>query len=108
MGELSKQRDQAQQSVDAEVRRIDERIIYEYKSAAERERMLRNALEAQKQAANKLNANALHGNILKHDFETNRKIYEELLQKQKEVGISATLKSSNMWIVDPARPPTLP
>src|SRR6266436_6221638 len=108
MSELSKQLAQARQSVDAEVRRIDERIIYEYKSAAERERMLRNALEAQKQAANKLNANALQGNILKHEFETNRKLYEDLLQKQKEVGISATLKSSNIWIVDPARPPRLP
>ncbi len=108
MGELSKQLAQARQSVDAEVRRIGERITYEYKSAVERERMLRNALEAQKQAADKLNANALQGNILKHEFETNRKLYEDLLQKQKEVGISANLKSSNIWIVDPARPPRLP
>ncbi len=108
MGELSKQLAQARQSVDAEVRRIGERITYEYKSAVERERMLWNALEAQKQAADKLNANALQGNILKHEFETNRKLYEDLLQKQKEVGISANLKSSNIWIVDPARPPRLP
>ena len=108
MGELSKQLAQARQSVDAEVRRIGERITYEYKSAVERERMLWNALEAQKQAADKLNANALQGNILKHEFETNRKLYEDLLQKQKEIGISASLKSSNIWIVDPARPPRLP
>jgi polysaccharide biosynthesis transport protein len=108
MTELSKQLAQARESIDAEVRRIGERITYEYKSAVERERMLRNALEAQKQAADKLNANALQGNILKHEFETNRKLYEDLLQKQKEVGISASLKPSNIWIVDPARPPRLP
>src|SRR5258708_16637983 len=106
--ELSKQIAQTQQSVDGEVRRIGKQITYDYQSAVERERMLRNALEAQKQAADKLSANAIHGNILKHEFETNRKLYEDLLQKQKEVSISPSFKPSNIWIVDPARPPRLP
>jgi len=106
--ELSKQIAQVQQSVNAEVRRISQQITYEYKSAMERERMLRVALEAQKQATDKLSANAIQSDILKHEFETNRKLYEDLLQKQKEVSISSSLKSSNIWIVDPARPPRLP
>jgi capsular exopolysaccharide synthesis family protein len=106
--ELSKQIAQARQSVDAEVRRIGEQITYDYQSAVQRERMLRNALEAQKQAADKLSANTIQGNILKHEFETNRKLYDDLLQKQKEVSISSSLKSSNIWIVDPARPPRRP
>jgi len=106
--ELSKQIAQVRQSVDAEVRRIGEQITYEYKSGMQRERMLRAALEAQKQAADKLSANAIQSDILRHEFETNRKLYEDLLQKQKEVSISSSLKSSNIWIVDPARPPRLP
>src|SRR6266446_8732019 len=106
--ELSKQIAQVRQSVDAEIRRIGEQITYEYKSAMERERMLRAALEMQKQAADRLNANAIQSDILRHEFETNRKLYEDLLQKQKEVSISSSLKSSNIWIVDPARPPRLP
>jgi succinoglycan biosynthesis transport protein ExoP len=108
MVELSRQLDQARRSVGAEVSRIGERLTYEYKSAVERERILRGALEAQKQAADKLYANAVQSEILKHEFETNRKLYEDLLEKQKEVGISASLKSSNIWIVDPARSPKLP
>lgn len=108
MVELSKQLSQTRQSVDAEVRRVGEHITYEYKSAVGRERMLQNALEAQKQAADRLNATAIQFNILKHEFETNRTLYENLMQKQKEVGISASLKSNNIWIVDPARPPKLP
>jgi capsular exopolysaccharide synthesis family protein len=108
ISELSKQIAQARRSVDAEVRRIGEQITYDYKSSVERERLLRYALEAQKQTADKLSANAIQGNILKHEFETNRKLYEDLLQKQKEVSISASLKSSNIWIVDPARPPRRP
>ena len=103
--ELSKQIAQARQSVEAEIRRIAEQITYGYKSSLGREQMLRHALEAQKQTADKLNANVIQSDILKHEFETNRKLYEDLLQKQKEVSISASLKSSNIWIVDPARPP---
>jgi polysaccharide biosynthesis transport protein len=108
IAELSNQLFQVRQSIDAEVRRIGERITYEYKSAVGRERMLQHALEAQKQAADELNANAIQYNMLKHEFETNRKLYEDLLQKQKEVAISASLKSSDISVVDPARPPKLP
>jgi capsular exopolysaccharide synthesis family protein len=108
MRELASQLGQVRQSLDAEVKRIGEHITYEYQSAAGRERMLRDALELQKQAADKLSASAIQSNILKHEFETNRQLYENLLQKQKEVGISASLKPSNLWIVDPARPPKLP
>lgn len=108
MKELSNQLAQVQQSLRAEVRRIGERIDYEYQSAVAREGLLRSSLEAQKQAANTLNANVIQANILKHDFETNRQLYEDLLQKQKEVGITSNLRSTNLWIVDPARPPKLP
>lgn len=106
--ELSKQIAQVRASEDAEIKRIGDQITYDYESAAGRERMLRGALEAQKQVADKLNANVIQSDILKHEFETNRKLYEDLLQKQKEVSISSNLKSSNIWIVDPARPPKLP
>lgn len=108
MKELSNQLGQVKQSLRVEVMRIGQRISYEYQSAVAREDMLRSSLEQQKQAANTLNANVIQANILKHDFETNRQLYEDLLQKQKEVGITSNLKSSNLWIVDPARPPRLP
>jgi polysaccharide biosynthesis transport protein len=106
--ELSKQIAQVRASEGAEVKRIDDQITYDYEGATGRERMLRGALEAQKQVADKLSANVIQSDILKHEFETNRKLYEDLQQKQKEVSISSNLKSSNIWIVDPARPPKLP
>src|SRR5262245_5252472 len=108
MAELSRQLSQVQKSVAAEVKRIGDHIKYEYQTAVERERMLRQALEAQKRTADNLSSTAVQSEILKHEFETNRKLYEDLQQKQKEIGISAGLKSSNIWIVDPARPPKLP
>ena len=47
-------------------------ITYEYQGAVDRERILRNALEQQKRAANEVNVSAVQADILKHDFETNR------------------------------------
>lgn len=108
MRELTNQLAQVRQSLDAETKRIGEHITYDYQSAVGSERMLRAALEGQKKEADKLNASAIQADILKHEFETNRQLYESLLQKQKEVGVSASMKSSNLWVVDPARPPKLP
>jgi capsular exopolysaccharide synthesis family protein len=108
MTELQKQLAQVQASIDTEVKRIGTRISYEYQGALGRERILRNALEAQKQAANHVSASAVQGDILRHEFETNRKLYDDLQEKQKEVTITSSLKSSNIWNVDPARAPTRP
>ena len=41
-------------------------------------------------------------------METNRQLYEGLLQKLKEAGVMTGLRSSNVRIVDPASAPTAP
>jgi len=68
--------------------------------------MLHEAFEKQKQEANKLNESAIEYTLLKRDVDTNRQLYEGLLQKLKEAGVSAGLKSNNFRIIDSARPPT--
>ena len=73
-----------------------------------REGMLHDALERQKQEANKLNESAIEYNMLKRDSETYRALYEGILEKLKEAGVSAGLKANNFRIVDPARLPTYP
>jgi polysaccharide biosynthesis transport protein len=77
-------------------------------AALQRENMLHDALEKQKQEANKLNESAIEYNLLKRDAETYRQLYEGLLQKLKEAGVSAGLKANNFQIVDSARPPMAP
>ena len=46
--------------------------------------------------------------ILQHDAESNKQLYDGLLQKLKEAGITAGLRSSNIRVVDPALAPTTP
>ncbi len=84
------------------------RLKVEYEAARKREKMLRGAFEAQKQQANRLNESAIRYNLLKRDVDTNRQLYEGLLQKLKEAGVTASLKSSNITVVDVARVPTAP
>ena len=51
-------------------------------------------------------AGAVH--ILQHDAESNKQLYDGLLQKLKEAGITAGLRSSNIRVVDPALVPDKP
>jgi polysaccharide biosynthesis transport protein len=106
--ELKGQLQQVQASIKAEDSRIGDHIRNDYEAAVRRERMLGGNLEQQKRAANEMSAASIQYNILKRDYESNRQLYDGLLQKLKEAGVSATLKSSNIRIVDAARPPHKP
>src|SRR5208337_4520517 len=65
----------------AETRKIGGKIKGQYMAALQRENMLHDALEKQKQEANKLNESAIEYSLLKRDLDTNRQLYEGLLEK---------------------------
>lgn len=106
--ELNNQLQQVQANIHTEIDKLSGRIKSDYQAAAQRESMLRAALESQKQEANKLNESAIEYSLLKRDLETNRQLYEGLLQKSKEATVTAGLKSSNIRVVDVARVPQAP
>jgi succinoglycan biosynthesis transport protein ExoP len=91
-----------------ETKKVAAKIRGQYMAALQRENMLHDALEKQKQEANKLNESAIQYSILKRDLESYRTLYEGLMEKMKEAGVSAGLKSNNFRIVDVARVPTSP
>jgi succinoglycan biosynthesis transport protein ExoP len=108
LGKLNNQLKEIDSQIQAEMKQIAGKIRGQYTTAVQRESMLHDALDQQKQEANKLNESAIEYNLLKRDVETNRTLYEGLLEKLKEAGVSAGLKSNNFRIVDSARPPTAP
>ena len=59
-------------------------------AALQRETMLHDALEKQKQEANKLNESAIQYSILKRDLESYRQLYEGLMEKMEEAGFGGT------------------
>jgi succinoglycan biosynthesis transport protein ExoP len=108
LSQLNNQLREIDSQIQAEMKKIASKVRGQYTTALQRENMLHDALEKQKQEANKLNESAITYTILKRDVETNRQLYEGLLQKLKEAGVSAGLKSNNFRIVDRAAPPTGP
>ncbi len=107
------------QQLDSQLKEIDhqlqletdkavDRLKGQYLAALQREDMLRGSFEKQKQEANKLNESAIEYSILKRDLDSNRTLYEGLLEKLKEAGVTAGLRSNNFRIIDAARVPTAP
>ena len=106
--ELNNQLKQMRKEITAEEMRMEQGIRDEYLAAVQRENLLTTAFEQQKQQANQLNESAIEYSVLKRDAETNRQLYQDLLQRLKEAGVNAGLRSSNIRVVDVARTPTHP
>ena len=90
------------------VRDVVASIDADYKTAREREDLLLSALDKQKVEANEMAEKLVQYQILVHDAESNKVLYDNLQQKLKEAGIMAGLRSSNIHMVDPALIPTHP
>jgi len=108
VAQLSNQLKETEVQIQNEQKKIASRLRNQYLAALQRENMLRAGFEKQKQEQNKLNESAIEYSLLKRDVDSNRQLYEGLLQKLKEAGVSAGLKSNNVKLIDPARVPTAP
>ncbi len=97
-----------QASIDLEVTKIAARAQNDYLAAKNAEDMERALFDKQKQEANKLNDSAIQYGILKREGDTSRDLYEGLLGKLKQASVLAGLRSSNIVVVDPARPAAKP
>jgi succinoglycan biosynthesis transport protein ExoP len=107
------------QRIQAQIKELEEQMTRErqgiivqlksdYAEARARQELLSERLDQQKAETNAMSEKMVQYNILKREAEANKALYEGLLTKLKEAGISAGLKSSNIRIVDPAMIPSFP
>ncbi len=108
VAQMNNQMKEVDAQIQVEMKKIVSRVRSDYLTALQRETMLRAAMDKQKQEANKLNESAIEYSLLKRDVETNRTLYEGLLEKLKEAGVTAGLRSNNIRPVDEARVPMYP
>jgi succinoglycan biosynthesis transport protein ExoP len=108
LAQLNSQLKEIDAQIQVEIRKIAGRLRGDYLAAVQHEGMLHAALEKQKQEANQLNESAIEYSLLKRDVDSNRALYEGLLEKLKEAGVTAGLRSNNVRPVDIARVPTSP
>jgi polysaccharide biosynthesis transport protein len=84
------------------------RVKNDFDTAQRRERLLASAFNAQQGVVTSDAAKAVDYNILKREAETNRALYEGMLQKVKSYGIASAMQPSNARMVDPAETPLFP
>src|SRR5581483_7618024 len=84
------------------------RIHTDYDSALSREKLLEEAYDRQVKVVAEQAGQVLQYDLLKREVDGNRRLYDNLLQKVKEAGISAAMRANNIRIVDRALPPAKP
>jgi succinoglycan biosynthesis transport protein ExoP len=85
-----------------------ESVEEEFNTSKNHVELLQEDLDKQKAEANELAEKLVQYHILQHDAESNKQLYDGLLQKLKEATITVGLHSDNIRIVDPALVPASP
>ena len=106
--EIQSQIDEIESSLRDERQRAADRIANDYSAAVRREDLVQQALDGQQKQVSLIAEKSVQYNILKREVDTNKQLYEGLLQQLKEAGVSAGLKASNIRLVDSAEPPAKP
>jgi len=83
-------------------------IKNEYMSSLKKVKSLQESADRQKELAIDLNERATQYKIMSREVETNKAIYQSLLQRLKEIESMAGVESSNIYIVDRAGLPIFP
>ena len=94
-----------ERQIDAEVDKTVQAIRNDYEAALAEERTLSADLEGQKAAAMDLNRKGIDYSVLQREAESNRQVYESLLQREKELRVIANSRANNVRVLDRAEVP---
>ena len=106
--EVKRQVDAMQKQIKNEKMAVIQNIVDDYQSAVNREQYLSRAVDQQRVVMNDLAQKGVQYNILKREVDSDRQLYQGLLDRMKEAQVSAGLNSSNIRIVDTAVVPKAP
>lgn len=106
--ELSSQLAVLDSSIAREESRVSESLRSSYKAASERESALRGQVDILKSRLLNLRSRSIQYNIYQRDVDTNRQLYDALLQRYKEIGVAGGVGTNNVAVVDPALVPERP
>ena len=84
------------------------RIRNEFEAAERRERLIAAEYAVQAKVVNEQAGKTIHYGILKREVDTNRQVYEGILQKVKESGVASAMRASIYRVVDAAETPAAP
>jgi succinoglycan biosynthesis transport protein ExoP len=97
-----------QAKLDGEIGKVVQSVRNEYQAALAKENSLAAALNSQKGEALGMNRKAIEYGVLDREVQSSRQIYDSLMQRAKETGVSSELRTSNIRVVDRAERPLKP
>ena len=95
----------SQAKLSGEIGKVVQSVESEYQAALSQERSLVSALNSQVAEAHSMNRKAINYSVLAREVDSTKQIYDSLLQRAKETGVSGELRSSNIRVIDPAERP---
>jgi capsular exopolysaccharide synthesis family protein len=98
----------AEAKLAAEISKVVDSVSSEYRSALAQEQSLQGALNSQRSEALGQGKISVAYSVLQREADSNRQIYENLLQRTKETGISGERRATNVRVVDKAIVPGAP
>jgi len=101
---IDENRRRLQSEIQSEVRKIE----VTYNAAKNNEVALRGTMEEQKKATLNLKDSAVQYAMLAREVETNKQLYDGVLQRLKEIGVASEVRSSNIYLMGKAAPPLGP
>ena len=81
---------------------IVKRIENDYNQAVKNEKLLAATYDAQAREVTGQDEKTIQYNILKRDADSNRQLYDTMLQQMKQASVASALHASNVRVVDPA------
>ncbi len=108
MVQLRNQIRELDRQVESEIAAIKESIESEFIAAREQEESLTAELEGTKTDVVEQRNRSIDYNILQREVDTNRQLYDGLLQRYKEIGVAGGVGTNNISIVDQADRPLFP
>ena len=108
MLQLKAQIEELDAQAQEEIAAIKGSIKAKYLAAKDEEKLLAQRLETTKTEVVSQRNRGIQYNILQREVDTNRTLYDGLLQRYKEIGVSGTVGTNNVSIVDRASLPEQP
>lgn len=105
---LQRQLSQLDQSIAREEARVTGSIGETYRASLAREEALQQRINGLKSNVLDLRRRSIEYNIIQRDADTNRQLYDALLQRYKEIGVAGGVGVNNISVVDPVDLPKKP
>ncbi|MCH8028484.1 MAG: polysaccharide biosynthesis tyrosine autokinase [Candidatus Dadabacteria bacterium] len=106
--QLAAQLGRIKKDINERIDGIAKSIRKDYQTALRKDNLLSQRAQEQKRRVMELNEQTVQYKILDREVETNKSIYQNLLQRLKETEVTSGIRATNIQVVDYAETPLVP